>query len=406
MSEDLSLYIHIPFCVKKCDYCDFLSAPAGPEVHKRYVRALRHEIEFYGKEYGRSGLKARPAIRTIYIGGGTPSSIGPQYIAEIMETVYRCFDVAEDAEISIECNPGTVTIHGTEIYKKCGINRISFGLQSALDEELENLGRIHTYNDFLESYQIARNAGFSNINIDIMTGLPYQNVDRIKKTLSRVVRLKPEHISCYSLIIEEGTPFYEKYAYEDELRKKGEKTYLLPDEDTEYEIYQFSRRYLIEHGYGQYEFSNYARAGRECRHNIVYWKRGQYLGLGLGAASLLNEDSTDFRTTNTKDLEEYLAAWEYRESISKLEKFPLAEARALSKKECMEEFMFLGLRMNEGVSRADFYDIFGRDMTDVYGPVIDRQKELGNILERDNMVSLSERGQEISNVVLAEFLLD
>ena len=287
MKKELELYIHIPFCVRKCAYCDFRSAPAGREVQAQYVDRLLEEIQ-----------KAAPLaedyeVVSAFFGGGTPSILPKEEIGRVMELLHRQFDWKADAEVTIEANPGTVDGRKLDAYRSFGINRISFGLQSADNEELQKLGRIHTWEQFLESYEAARTAGFTNINVDLMSALPGQTRKSWQETLQKVLVLNPEHISAYSLIIEEGTPFYEKYADHPEL---------LPPEDEERQMYYDTKRILAEQGYERYEISNYARKGYACRHNLGYWSRRDYKGFGLGASSLLNS----VRSTVQEDLTEYL----------------------------------------------------------------------------------------------------
>ena len=293
--KKLELYIHIPFCVKKCDYCDFLSFPADSNTQIRYVHALLQEIRYYGN------LLGDYHVPTIYIGGGTPSWLEENLIYTVLQQVASSFHVESDAEISIECNPGTVTAKKLNVYQSAGINRLSIGLQSTNNEELKALGRIHTYDQFLKTYELARNAGFENINIDLMSGLPYQTLDKFLESLQTVIRLKPEHISAYSLIIEKGTPFYERYKFDAVKQEAGIHTEILPDEDEVYRIYKATQDVLKQAGYRQYEISNFAQPGYACRHNIGYWTRENYLGLGLGASSLVE----NVRYTNTRQLYEY-----------------------------------------------------------------------------------------------------
>lgn len=408
----LELYIHIPFCARKCLYCDFLSFRALGVVHEQYVEQLINEIEAEGAAC--HGYQ----VVTVFIGGGTPSVIEPGLIRDILKAVRRSFDVADGAEITIEVNPGTLLQNKLHIYRAAGINRVSIGLQSADNRELENLGRIHSFEEFLKSFQCARMAGFNNINVDLMSGIPGQTLDSWKNTLKKVTMLKPEHISAYSLIIEEGTPFWDRYAEEGEklgrtgtpaagaacgadpdrfgLRRRDYPP--LPDEDTENRIYHLTRTFLAEQGYARYEISNYARPGFECRHNIGYWTEVEYLGLGLGASSFFG----GCRFCNERDLETYLKVdfsapgWEeqLRPQFTRLSR----EAR-------MEEFMFLGLRLIKGISEIDFVATFGVKLDSVYGPVIRRLVENG-LLKRDGVwLSLTEWGMDVSNYVLSEFLL-
>lgn len=384
MKKDMQLYIHIPFCVRKCAYCDFLSFAADEQTQAAYVQALIQELEFYGEKY-----KERN-ISTIFIGGGTPSCLDERWMTLIMETVYRCFMVADDAEITMECNPGTVTDAKFAAYKNVGINRLSIGLQSANDEELKVLGRIHTFEQFLRTYEKARQFGFSNINVDLMSALPGQSVSNFMGSLKKVVRLKPEHISAYSLIIEEGTPFYEKYREDVRRQERDEPTIFLPKEEEVYEITERTREFLQAEGYHWYEISNFARKGMECRHNIGYWKRADYLGVGLGAASLLEE----VRYVNTSDFDEYV-------------KNPTQAAigEPVSRTAQMEEFMFLGLRMIDGFHRQEFLDKFGIEIEAVYGEVLNTLQREGLLQKREARIALTQKGIDVSNYVLAQFLL-
>ena len=323
MKKELELYIHIPFCVRKCAYCDFRSAPAGRKVQAQYVDRLLEEIQ-----------KAAPLaedyeVVSAFFGGGTPSILPEEEIGRVMDLLHRQFDWKADAEVTIEANPGTVDGRKLDAYRSCGINRISFGLQSADNEELQKLGRIHTWEQFLKSYEAARTAGFTNINVDLMSALPGQTRKSWQETLQKVLVLNPEHISAYSLIIEEGTPFYEKYADHPEL---------LPPEDEERQMYYDTKRILAEQGYERYEISNYARKGYACRHNLGYWSRRDYKGFGLGASSLLNS----VRSTVQEDLTEYL-----RGNFA-------GSNEHLSEQDIREEYFFLGLRKMEGVDPGPY----------------------------------------------------
>lgn len=383
--KSLELYVHIPFCVRKCEYCDFLSAPAGADTQQEYVRNLLLEIE-------QKGVRCTDyEVTTIFFGGGTPSILKAGWIADILNAIHRNFKVRKDAEITIECNPGTLTFEKISIYKSAGINRISVGLQSASDAELRELGRIHTYGDFLKSYDLIRKKGFSNVNIDLMAALPGQTLKSYEQTLRRVLALKPEHISAYSLIIEEGTPFYEKYEADELLREKGEKSQMLPSEETERLMYERTKELLLAHGYERYEISNYARRGYACRHNIGYWRRENYLGFGLGSASLLENE----RFHNTTDLTDYLGG-----------DYLAYEQEKLDKKSQMEEFIFLGLRMTDGISTECFRQTFGLTVELVYGPVLEQQIADQLLRKEDGRIFLTERGLDVSNYVMAQFLLD
>ena len=391
MKKEMQLYIHIPFCAKKCDYCDFLSFAAGKETQKEYVEALIRELNYYGERY------QERVISTIFIGGGTPSFIEAELLEAVMKAVYQAFHVLPDAEISMECNPGTVTKEKLLAYKKAGVNRLSIGLQSPNDEELKILGRIHTFETFLQTYDMARNCGFTNINVDLMSSLPGQTKQSFLNGLKKVVRLKPEHISAYSLIIEEGTPFYDKYEEDMERQAKGEETRFLPREEEVYETIRLTREYLQEEGYHWYEISNFAKPGKECRHNIGYWKRADYLGVGLGAASLID----NVRYANTSDLQLYVKKWQGQEP----QEICIVEEEILTKMAQIEEFMFLGLRMTEGVKRSDFKACFGIEPEGAYANVLSSLQDEGLLKMEAGWIALTDKGIDVSNYVLAQFLL-
>ena len=375
----MELYLHMPFCVRKCAYCDFLSFPSGAETQRMYAKRLMKDIDVMGKRYGEI------PVETIFIGGGTPSVPDSALIVEIMEHVRHAFHVADGAEISMEANPGTVTREKLTDYRKAGINRLSFGLQSANDRELKLLGRIHTWAEFLESFTLARECGFANLNIDLMSALPGQTCESWKETLSRVTDLDPEHISAYSLIIEEGTPFGERYGSEE-----GRK--LLPDEDSEREMYHETKRFLKDCGYERYEISNYAKPGRECRHNIGYWTGVPYLGLGLGASSYLD----GCRFTVNPDMKQYL---EEKPGM-------FADIEKLTKKDMEEEFFYVGLRMTAGVSLSEFERRFGISAKEVYPGLMETfVKEKAARFEGDRFV-LTDYGLDVSNYIMALFLQD
>lgn len=393
----MEIYIHIPFCIQKCHYCDFLSAPADERLHNRYAGALLREIRYYGETLG-----AVP-VSTIYIGGGTPTCVDPSYIELFLKQLRLSFAVAEDAEITVECNPGTLSREKLLTYRNAGVNRLSIGLQSTHEDELRLLGRIHTYEQFLEGYDLARKCGFSNINVDLMSALPYQTLEKFLVSLKRVIALKPEHVSAYTLMIEPGTPFYEKYKFDAVLREAGKPTKFLPSEDVEYEIYQQTTAMLQQNGYEQYEVSNYARSGYACRHNVGYWKRIPYLGLGLGASSLLDE----VRYSNVTDMEAYLAAAGHirRGELEGVPALNLHEtAQPVSRREQIEEYMFLGLRMREGITRAGFKEAFGVEIEAVYGDVLCRLAEQKLLVKQAGVIRLSDQGMNVSNYVLAQFL--
>ena len=425
--KSISIYIHIPFCVKKCQYCDFLSAPADSRAQEVYLRTLKQEIREQAARY------REYEVQTVFIGGGTPTAVPCEKLCEVLKTVFTCYRVNPHAEISMEANPGTVTKETLLSYQKAGINRISIGLQSADDVELKLLGRIHTYRDFQQTYRWAQEAGFTNINLDIMSALPGQSVENYKKTLETVLSLKPQHISAYSLIVEEGTPFYEKYGQESEkLQATGEKQPDLPSEEEEREMYTLTEKLLATAGYHRYEISNYALPGMECRHNRVYWKRGNYVGFGLGAASMVE----NVRFENTRKMQEYLAEYAGvpgaepvsagvaqgdEQELSNEQEFSLREdthsenaqefsirenVHPLSPQEQMEETMFLGLRLTEGVSKAEFHRQFGVSMEQIYGKVIQENIAQGLLADEAGYLRLTREGMDLSNYVMAQFLLD
>ncbi len=382
--KNLGIYLHIPFCVKKCHYCDFLSAPADEDTKERYVKALKKEIFLY-----REDLKEN-IISTIFLGGGTPSLLKEKEIKELLDAIFEAYFVEEGAEITIEANPETLTKEKLKVYKRSGINRLSMGLQSTEEEQLKRLGRIHTYEKFLESYAFAREVGFENINVDLMSALPFQTKEEWEETLRKIVNLnpKPEHISAYSLIIEEGTKFFN---IKEQLS--------FPDEEEDRQMYWKTKEFLEREGYHRYEISNYALPEKESRHNQIYWTLGEYLGLGLGAASYRNES----RFKNTENLQEYFAFFE-NNMIKEPSEFQ-KEVHILSKEEKMEEFMFLGLRRMKGISEKRFLNLFQKDIMEVYGEKIEKGVQIGVLWRKDGRIGLTERGVDVSNMVLAEFLL-
>lgn len=433
--EELSLYIHIPFCVRKCGYCDFLSAPADEKARNRYVQALLMEIERYqGTE------TADRKIKTLYIGGGTPSILSVNQLDCIIQKIKCIFNFCSNIEASMEMNPGTASKEKCRALYQMGINRLSIGLQSTNDKELKTLGRIHSYEDFLNTYTWCREAGFQNINVDLMAALPYQTVESYTTGLRKIIRLAPEHISAYSLILEEGTPFYQKY---------NSGCYPLPDEEQERLMYRETEQILAQAGYVRYEISNYAKKDYACRHNLVYWQGGDYLGLGLGSSSYMDgvrfHNTTDFDTYVNKYANEDRIAGCKDEHMQGQEKTQIAGSFAeqdiqlrcrkyvedreeLSVQAKMEEFMFLGLRVMEGVSGTEFEKRFGKTMEDVYGDVLRKHEEEGLLrIERKEArnedrkeasaaepakgktnierVMLTTKGVDVSNYVFADFLL-
>ena len=379
----LGIYLHIPFCVRKCDYCDFLSAPASIEVQRRYVSCLKEEILRFGEA-------GKYEVQSVFFGGGTPSILEGTQISELMDALYRIFAFAERPECTVECNPGTLNLEKLEWYRESGINRLSIGLQSADDRELKLLGRIHTWEDFCRNFEQARRIGFSNINVDLMSALPGQTAASWKNTVEKVLSYDPEHISAYSLMIEEGTPFFERYGQEAAARERGEEVFHLPSEEEEREMYYDTQRMLSEAGLHRYEISNYAKDGFESRHNSGYWKRQEYAGFGLGASSQLDR----LRYKKTDRLEEYLEG-DYSEK----------DVLELTRRDEIEETMYLGLRMTEGVSLAQFREKFGVTAEHIYGDVIKKLERQGLIRTENEYICLTALGMDVSNRVLAEFLL-
>ncbi len=387
--KDLELYIHIPFCQKKCDYCDFISGPSTREQRQHYYESLKRELYCY-QDNPRYPIEDYQ-VKTIFFGGGTPTIMEEDHIAGIMETIFKVFSCGqkEEMEITIEANPGTLSLKKLKTYQKAGINRLSIGLQSADNKELKALGRIHTWETFVENYYLARQCGFHNINIDLMSALPGQTLDSWKNTLQAVINLEPEHISAYSLILEEGTPFFKRYEHTPEL---------LPDEDTERAIYYETKQLLTLNHYTHYEISNYARPGYECQHNIGYWECRDYLGIGISAASLFENRRFNNHSDLNQYLNQYLNAEEY---LEKLRENDVDRTR----EEAMEEFMFLGLRKIKGIQKKDFEDQFHQSLQEIYGPIMDKliQKEL--IYETEESLYLTQLGIDVSNYVLSEFLM-
>ena len=377
--KELGIYVHIPFCVKKCNYCDFLSAPATEETQRAYISALCREIEGYGEN-----LSEKYVIKSIFFGGGTPSLLPGTELVKALTAIRSSFSVKDDCEITVECNPGTLDTDKLSAYGENGVNRLSLGLQSANDGELEMLGRIHTFADFMNSFELARKKGFANINVDLISALPGQTAKSYENTLKTVARLRPEHISAYSLILEDGTG----------LKNDVVMGIMppLPGEDEERKIYYLTEEILGNFGYEHYEISNYARQGHECRHNEIYWERGDYLGVGLGASSFIGNT----RFCNIRRLEEYInePAVE-KESIEKI-----------NDGDAMAEFMYLGLRMLRGVSKNRFRLLFGRHMENVYGNVINRYVNSGHLIEEGDIIRLSSTGIDVSNYIFADFIPD
>lgn len=380
--NEIGIYIHIPFCMKKCFYCDFVSYANKEDMIEKYIKALEKEIKIKAEE--NKLLK----INTIYIGGGTPSFIDSKHIVYITKAIKESFNVKENAEITIEVNPGTVTKNKLEDYIKCGINRISIGLQTTNNELLKQIGRIHTYEQFLETYNLIRMVGFNNINVDLMLALPNQTIKDLEDSLNKVIMLKPEHISVYSLILEEKTKLYD-------LVESGKLELL--DESVERNMYWKVKNILEQNGYKHYEISNFAKQGYESKHNLNCWNQEEYLGMGVAAHSYLNSK----RYSNTENLEQYINKLLEEEGI-KNDIVTVHEEQTLEDKQ--KEYMLLGLRKIEGVKISDFKNKF------VQNPIYVFRKELDKLVKEDliqveeNNIKLTKKGLDLANLVFEEFV--
>lgn len=371
----IGLYIHIPFCVQKCRYCDFNSYKVTKDKKERFLNDLKKEMSLYKNKDKK--------INTIFFGGGTPSILTNQEIKMIMDDIKLNFCIAEDAEISMECNPGTLNKEKLEFMKQLGINRLSIGLQAIQENLLDYIGRIHNYEQFEKNYKEARNVGFKNINIDLMYNLPNQTFENWKETLNKIVNLNPEHISAYSLILEEGTKLYDMYTNNE---------FELSDEEEDIKMYEYAINYLKSNGYNQYEISNYAKDGYECKHNILYWKCKNYIGLGPGAAGYTN----NIRYNNLNSLDDY------HDKLSRNEK-PIQYFEALTTKDKIEEKIIMGLRMNEGIIFKEF-DEFGIDFEQKYKNELNKHENLGLIIKTNKGFKFTQKGREISNNIFLDYI--
>lgn len=374
--KEMSLYIHIPFCKQKCLYCDFPSYAGKENLIDEYITALNKEILNKCLDF---------KIISIFIGGGTPSYLDERNLESLLKTI-NLLNLEDNIEFTVECNPGTLNEEKLRIMKKHNVNRISMGLQSTNDSLLKEIGRIHTFEEFKKNYYQARKAGFENINIDLMFGLPDQSLEDWKKTLEDAVSLNSDHISAYSLIIEEGTCFYKLYN-NDKLN--------LPSEDDERNMYLMTKEILNRHGYHQYEISNYSKDKKECFHNKVYWKCNEYLGIGVSASSFIDEK----RFKNIDDIRNYIEKIKNNEDVTE-------EVHVNDIKDDMEEFMFMGLRMIEGISLKEFKKRFGRDVYDVYDDAIKNNVKRGLLVIDSEKLYLSSNGIEVSNYVMSDFILN
>lgn len=380
--NEIGIYIHIPFCMKKCFYCDFVSYANKEDMIEKYIKALEKEIKIKAEE--NKLLK----INTIYIGGGTPSFIDSKHIVYIINAIKESFNVKENAEITIEVNPGTVTKNKLEDYIKCGINRISIGLQTTNNELLKQIGRIHTYEQFLETYNLIRMVGFNNINVDLMLALPNQTIKDLEDSLNKVIMLKPEHISVYSLILEEKTKLYD-------LVESGKLELL--DENIEREMYWKVKNVLEQNGYKHYEISNFAKQGYESKHNLNCWNQEEYLGIGLAAHSYLHSK----RYSNTENLEKYIKTLLEKEG-TKNDIVTIHEEQTLEDKQ--KEYMLLGLRKIEGIKISDFKNKFVQNPIYIFRKELDKLVKEDLIQVEDNNIKLTKKGLDLANLVFEEFV--
>ena len=373
--KEISLYIHIPFCKQKCLYCDFPSYSGKEKFMDEYINALNKEILQKAKDYN---------IVSIFIGGGTPSYLNDSNLESLLSTI-NTLNLSEDLEFTVECNPGTLDKTKLAFMKKYNVNRISMGLQSTKNSILKEIGRIHNYEEFKNNYFLAREIGFDNINVDLMFGLPNQKLEDWQESLVEIAKLEPEHISAYSLIIEEGTCFYNLY----EQNKLN-----LPEEENERSMYLIAKEILDKYGYHQYEISNFAKTRKECFHNKVYWKCNEYLGLGVSASSFIDKK----RIKNLDDIQEYIEKINNHQSV-------IEEIHANDLKDDMEEFMFMGLRMIEGINVNEFKKRFDKDINEVYGDIIAKNIKKELLIYKSGKLFLSQKGIEISNYIMSDFII-
>lgn len=376
----IGLYVHIPFCHSKCYYCDFLSFPNKGE-EDTYVKALIKEIEHYGHK-----VRGVHTISSLFIGGGTPTVLSPFLLDEVCKAIRLNFDIEEDAEWTVEANPGTILKEHVESFKRNGVNRVSLGLQAVQDQKLKAIGRIHVFEDWKRSINLLRDQGITNINTDIMFALPGQTLEEWEETIQTMIDFDLPHISAYSLIIEEGTVFGNRY-------KAGILKSM--DEELDRQMYECVKERFKQAGYEQYEISNWCKDGLECRHNVLYWESGSYLGIGIGSHGYMDGK----RYHNTTSFKEYI------EAAGDIEKL-VTESEEITEKNAMEEFMFLGLRMLRGISIEAFYERFGKTIFQVYGETIEKWIKDEIIVQNKDRLYLSDKGIDLSNQVFISFLID
>ena len=378
----VGIYVHIPFCKQKCRYCDFTSFSCMEDRYDDYFKCLTQEIKEKADELNKEDIE----IDTVYIGGGTPSIVPSEYIEDVVKLIFKKFKVLKNAEITIEVNPGTVDKEKLEKYLSIGINRLSIGLQSANDKLLKMLGRIHTYSEFENVYEKARQAGFKNINVDLMIGLPNQKMKDVEDSLNKIIEKSPEHISVYSLIVEEGTKIFD-------LIESGE--LVLPNEDLEREMYWKVKEVLQENGYNHYEISNFAKPGYESKHNSNCWKQHSYLGFGLAAHSYYD----GIRYSNISDLKRYIDNIKNGESV-----YNIIFHEKQSKEQMMKEYILLGLRKIDGVLISEFKEKFVDNPLYVFRNQLDNLVKQDLIEVSDNNIYLTNKGLDLANIVWMEFV--
>lgn len=370
MNKSKGLYIHIPFCIKKCKYCDFVSYVGKATFFDSYIDNVLIEAEEYKNEQ----------IDTIFIGGGTPSILSCEQLNKLFNGLFKTFNVTDNCEITMEANPSTLDREKLLIIKNCGVNRLSIGVQSFCDDELKAIGRIHNSKTAHNTIELIKELGFNNFNIDIMLGLPYQTTKTLEETLKTTISLKPTHLSCYSLILEENTPLYDEY-------ERG--VYQVVSDEYDRKLYSLTKKILKDNGYTQYEISNFSKPGYESKHNLKYWNCDEYIGLGVSAHSYLD----GVRFYNTSDIDKYLQ-----------KKFRNNEKTILSEDDKISEYIIMRLRLSSGVNEKEFYEKFKIDFYRKYKTILDKFIKLNFVIYENNSYKLSEKGIDVSNSIMCEFV--